>query len=148
MHWRRTAPVQPVGALLLRGMDCVDRAFTALAGKSDLFRSLSLEFGDDWIVVFASVLEGEGDDEPVKILPTLADATPLHEEAKGWWLPVGIVFGVPDHAQAWLCDALCAEHGFAPPVIIAPYFEAEAETADQADIYLIRQPRPFGDFKL
>jgi hypothetical protein len=148
MHWRRTAPVQPVGALLLRGIDCVDRAFTALAGKSDLFRSLTVEYGDDWIVVFASVLAGEGDDEPVKILPTLADAIPLYEEAKSWWLPVGMALGTPYHAQASLREALCAEHGFTPPVIIAPRFEGEAETADHADIYLIRQPRPFGDFQL
>jgi hypothetical protein len=142
MHWRRIASVQLVGALLARGPGCVERTLSQLRQKSILFQSLDVESGEDWIVVFAAFLAR--DSEPVRILPSLPDTIPLYEEATGWWLPVGVALGVPAHAKDALREALSADNRIVPPMIIVPRFLADAQSADQADIYTVQNPRPYG----
>lgn len=140
MHWRRTAPVQAVDALFAAGADAADRLLAGLAGKSALFGALPMARGDDWIILFAGPIPGDVADPPGRILPSLAGMVPLYEEAKGWWLPVGIELAVPVQARDAVRAALCEEHGVMPPALIVPRFDAGAETTRAIDLYLIGAP--------
>lgn len=143
MHWCRTAPVQEVGALIVIGADAVDRVLDTLAFKSALFAALQVDHGADWIAIFAAPLAGPG---PERMLPRLTDAIALYEEAPGWWLPVGTELGEPAHVRSALRQALCDAHDLDPPAIVVPRFTGTATRADQADIYVVRDPRPFSSF--
>ncbi|MES2056101.1 MAG: hypothetical protein V4564_09195 [Pseudomonadota bacterium] len=143
MHWCRTAPVQDVGALIVIGAGVVDRVLDTLAFKSAVFATLQVDHGADWLAVFAVPLAGAGTE---LMLPRLADAIALYEEVPGWWLPVGTEIGVPAHVRPALRRALCDAHDVDPPAIVVPRFTGPAAHADRADIFIVRDPRPFSSF--
>ena len=145
MHWRRTAPVQEVGALIAFGPGVIDRIFESLARKSTLFRDLRIDHGEGWIAIFAAPLEDESGASD-RILPNL-EGTALYEDAPGWWLPVGIELGAPGHARAALRQALANHHDLRSPLIVVPRIDA-SDMTDQADIYAILNPRPLGAYRL
>lgn len=146
MQWRRTAPVQEVGALIASGPGVIDRTLGRLARKSALFRDLRIDHGEGWIAIFAAPLEDESGASD-RILPSL-EGTALYEDAPGWWLPVGIELGVPGHARAALRQALAAHHDLRSRVIVVPRIEEASDTTDQADIYAILNPMPLGAYRL
>jgi len=137
MHWQRTAPVQPVGALFAEGEAVADAA-AMLARKSALFRSLPMARGEDWMILFAGRVPGAGADDPATILPSLPGTRPLYTDAEGWWLPVGVEWQVPAQARGDMRQALVAAHGVAPPLLILPIFAEGADTARTIHLYPIR----------
>jgi hypothetical protein len=140
MRWRRTDPVQTVGALILVGPGAVERLAEALAGKAAAFSSLAVARGEAWAAVFAGPPPEDPGGEP--ILPRITGAEPLYEAEPGWWLPVGLALNAPDHLGPVLWRALGEHYGLAPPAIVAPRLEPGAEDADSADLYLIRHTGP------
>lgn len=142
MHWRRTDPVQAVGAMMAIGPEAVDRLVRGMAGKSPLLRGLPVEHGAGWAVVFAAMIEGEA------VLPRLEGAIALHEAASGWWLPVGCALDAPEHALASLWRSLRDADGVEPPAVIVPRFLPEAVRSDAADVYLLRGRTPFPESTL
>lgn len=146
MHWRRTAPVQDVGALIAFGPGVTERTLAILARKSALFRELRIGHGEDWIAIFAVPLADESG-RPDRILPSL-NSIALYEDAPGWWLPVGVELGVPDHARAALRQSMADRHQIGTPAIVVPRIAEAADIAEQADIYAIIHARPLGDYRL
>ena len=146
MHWRRTAPVQEVGALIAFGPGVIDRILGSLARKSALFQDLRIDHGEGWIAIFAAPLAHESG-TPDRILPSM-EGIPLYEDAPGWWLPVGVELGVPDHARAALRQALADHHGIRSPLIVVPRIAGESDMTDQADIYDILNPVSLGAYRL
>jgi hypothetical protein len=144
MRWRRAEPVQAVGAMIAIDKVAMGRLTEALCGKSPLFHMLPVEHGKDWAVVFAASTGGA----PEPILPRLAGAVPLHEAAKGWWLPIGVELEAPTHVHAALWSALEDRSGVRPPAVVVPRLkDGDASTPD-ADVFLIRDPAPFSDTAL
>lgn len=137
MHWRKTDPLQSVGALFACGDAAVD-AVAALEGKSALFRSLPIARGKDWIILLAGSVPGEESEATAMILPSLPGTLPLHEEAEGWWLPVGVECGVPPQARPALRQALGDAYAVAPPLALIPEFEGAAGTTRRVHVYPIR----------
>lgn len=135
MHWRRVAPVQDVGAQIVIGQSATERVRARLAGKSRLFADLRIDHGDDWIAIFAVLLVDESGGAGA-ILPDLGGLS-LYEEAPGWWLPVGVEAGVPEHARGPLRNAMLALHDLRMPVIVVPRFDTEAAVSNRADLYAI-----------
>jgi hypothetical protein len=150
MHWRRTAPVQEVGALIAFGPGVIDRTLGSLARKSALFRDLRIDHGEDWIAIFAAPLADESGTPagtPDRILPSVG-GIPLYEDAPGWWLPVGVELGVPGHARAALRQALADHHGMTNSLIVVPRITEASDMTDQADIYAILNPVSLGAYRL
>jgi hypothetical protein len=150
MHWRRTAPVQEVGALIAFGPGVIDRTLGSLARKSALFRDLRIDHGEDWIAIFAAPLADESGTPagtPDRILPSV-EGIPLYEDAPGWWLPVGVELGVPGHARAALRQALADHHGMTNSLIVVPRITEASDMTDQADIYAILNPVSLGAYRL
>lgn len=140
MRWRRTDPVQEVGAAILIAPDAADAVTRALAGRPALRGALPVQFGDGWAAVFAAPLaDGPPGD---RLLPRLPAATPLHEAAPGWWLPVGVRLDGPDHAAPALWQGLAAAGGAQPPAIVIPRFQAGETASAEADLYLVPDPAP------
>lgn len=135
MRWRRTDPVQEIGALIVTGPGAAERLAAAMASKSVLFQSLAVEHGRDWAAVFAGPVAGESD----PVLPRLQGATPLYR-TQGWWLPVGVALDAPDHVHAALFAELAAHHRIGLPAILIPRFNGEDESAD---VYPVADPVPF-----
>ena len=75
----------------------------------------------------------------------MAVATPLHEAAKGWWLPVGVELEAPVHAHAALWASLSERCGVAPPAIVVPRLAQGEAPASVADVFLVRDPRLLGE---
>ena len=146
MHWRRTAPVQEVGALIAFGPGVIDRTLGSLARKSALFRDLRIDHGEGWIAIFAAPLADESGILD-RILPSV-EGTALYEDAPGWWLPVGVELDVPGHARAALRQALADHHGMRSPLIVVPRIEEAKDRTDQADIYAILNPLPLAAYRL
>jgi len=146
MHWRRTASVQEVSALIAFGPGVIDRTLGSLARKSALFRDLVIDHGEDWIAIFAAPLADESG-TPDRILPSV-EGTALYEDAPGWWLPVGVELGVPGHARAVLRQALADHHGVRSPLIVVPRIAEASDLTDQADIYAILNPSPLEAYRL
>lgn len=134
MQWRRTDPVQPVGALLAVGTDAVVQAEVQLARKSVLFRQLKQVRGGDWLAYFATKLSS-GEDEGVLALPHINAMRPLYEETQGWWLPVGTEMAVAEILRPDLRQALCAQKRVKPPFILVPRFGSTQTIASVADLY-------------
>jgi hypothetical protein len=145
MHWRRVAPVQNVGAQIVTGRGAVEQVRERLAGKSRLFSELQIDHGDDWIAVFAVPLADESGGADT-ILPDLGGIS-LYEEAPGWWLPVGVEAGAPEHARGSLRDALLAVHDVRMPVILVPRFDGDATRSTQAALYAVGKPVPVGTWR-
>lgn len=140
MHWRRTDPVQTVGALLAVGQATADLMVKDLSRKSQLIQALPFEQGLGWAVVFAAPLGPNRD----LVLPRLEAAIPLYDASNGWWLPVGIELDAPDHARAALWLAM-PDFGARPPAIVVPRMRDASERTNEADVYLVRGPTPFAD---
>jgi len=139
MQWRRTDPVQTVDALIAIGASAVDAMAAALAGKTGVFRTLKVERGEDWAVLFAASVP----DADEAVLPHLAGVTPLYRAARDFWLPVGVAMAVPDHARDMLLRAMLDHYCVAPPAIAVPRFAEGQANSGEADLYLIRDPVPF-----
>lgn len=140
MQWRRTAAVQPVGALIAVGPDAPDRIVAAIAAKSKLFGACRCARGVDWIVLLAATDDnGSGADDG--LLPRIAGVMPLYDSGSGLWLPVGTVLDVPGHAAEAVTDALLERHAGARPAVIIPRFRGE-EAAGEADLYLLSNIAP------
>lgn len=145
MHWRRVPPVQDVGAQIVTGPDAVMQVRARLAAKSILFSELQVDHGDDWVALFAVPLVDEAGGTDA-ILPDIG-ATPLYEEAPGWWLPVGMEIGAPEPARASLRDALMVAHHVQVPLIVVPLFDGEASLSRRADLYAIGKTMPAGEWR-
>lgn len=137
MHWRKTDPLQSVGALFARG-DAAANAVAALEGKSAHFRSLPIARGEDWIILLAGSLSAGEGEAPAMILPSLPGTLPLHEEAQGWWLPVGVECDAPPQARPALRQALGDAYAVAPPLALIPEFDGDANKTRRVHIYPIR----------
>lgn len=146
MHWRRTAPVQEVGALIAFGPGVVDRTLRDLARKSAIFGDLRVDYGEGWIAIFAAALMDESGASD-RILPSV-EGTALYEDAPGWWLPVGVELDVPGHARVPLRQALADHHDMRSPLIVVPRIEEATDRTDQADIYAILNPLPLAAYRL
>ena len=146
MHWRRTAPVQEVGALIVFGPGVIDRTLESLARKSALFRDLRIDHGEGWIAIFAAPLADESGISD-RILPSV-EGTALYEDAPGWWLPVGVELGAPGHVRPALRQALADQHRIRSSLIVVPRIEEAKDRTDQADIYEILNPLPFAAYRL
>jgi hypothetical protein len=144
MHWRRTAAVQPVGALIALGADAPVRILAAMAAKSTLFAVCPFAQGADWIVVLAAT--DAGSDSAEGLLPRLDGTTPLYESTPGLWLPVGTALDVPDHAAEAVTDALLQRHGVTRPAVVIPRFRGSEEAARQADLYVLENMLPIAAF--
>ncbi len=139
MTWRRTDPVQEVGALLAVGPGAAARVATEMAGRPAVLRALEVARGDDWIVVFAGALS-----DPTAagetVLPRLAGAIPLYEESPGWWLPVGVEMTAPTHVHAALRKAMARDNDFDAPVVVVP--RLDGADAEAADVYPVGRRTP------
>ncbi|MBB4098080.1 hypothetical protein [Sphingomonas kyeonggiensis] len=144
MQWRRTDPVQTVDALIAIGASAVDAMAAGLAGKTGVFRTLKVELGDDWAVLFAASVP----DVDEAVLPHLAGVTPLYRAARDFWLPVGVAMAVPDHARDLLLRAMLDHYCVALPAIAVPRFAEGQPNTGEADLYLIRDPVPFSQSAL
>jgi hypothetical protein len=138
MCWRRTDPVQDVGAMILIGPAAFERLASALSGKSALFRGLLVEHNADWAVVFAAPLEGV---DGGSILPRIEGATPLYLAAQQCWLPVGVALDAPDRIAPGLWVRLREQASRETPLVFVPRFR-DGPAADAADVYLVRRPAP------
>lgn len=144
MLWKRTDPVQTVDALIAIGASVVDAMAVAMAGKPGRFRTLRVEVGDDWAALFAAPIP----DAEEAVLPHLAGTRPLYLAARDFWLPVGVAMAVPDHARDPLLRAMFDHYCVAPPAIAVPRFADGQANTREADLYLIREPIPFGQSAL
>ncbi|NEX92581.1 hypothetical protein [Caulobacter sp. 17J65-9] len=140
MRWRRTDPVQEVGAMIAVGAEAAGRLVETLAARPRLAAVLPVAKSADWAVVFAASLPGEQD----RLLPRMGDATPLYEAAPGWWLPVGAVLDAPDHARADLWAGLGEREGLRAPTVCLPRF-GSADITGEADVYLVEHAAPRGE---
>lgn len=143
MRWRRTDPVQTVGALIATGERAVARVAAAMAAKPAAFRALPVEHGEDWIVLFAGAVRLDDAAEPDPLLPRLAGTIALYAAGEGWWLPVGVALAAPDAMHAPLMRAMAEKSGVAAPAVIVPRLSAGVTASDEADVYPIRHPVPF-----
>jgi hypothetical protein len=137
MAWRRTDPVQEIGALILVAEDAARRLAETLRQKPALLAGLKAEHGLGWAALFAAPVGTEGE----VVLPRIAGAIPLHERADGWWFPVGTRLDVPAHVEQPMIAAMAAAHGVRTPAVAIPRFEG-GNRASAADIYPIVDPRP------
>lgn len=122
MKWRRTDPVQNVGASIVRGADAHGRLAAALSRRPAAFGALMVAQGDAWAAVFGAPPAGESE----VVLPRVPGATHLYEVERGWWFPVGLVLDVPDRHAAALLQALATPHGIRPPAILLPHSGTDA----------------------
>lgn len=142
MRWRRTAPVQPVGALIAIGPDAPDRIVEVIAAKSRFFAACRCARGVGWIVVLAATVDsgaGEG------LLPRIEGTTALHDSGSGLWLPVGTILDVPAHAAQAVTDALLERHAGGGPAVMIPRFRG-GEAAREGDLYLLSNMAPLGTY--
>ncbi len=133
MFWRRTDPLQEVGALIVRGGDAAARLARAMAARPVL-GGLTVCVGEEWAAVFGAALDG-GDGA---VLPRVEGAIALYEAIPRWWLPVGVAIDLPDFARDAVMAALAAEHGIRSPVVVIP-----RDGSDEADAYAIQGAVPF-----
>lgn len=145
MLWRRTAPVQEVGAQIICGSDAVQKAIVRLANKSRLFDDVRIDHGDCWIAIFAAALNEQHDTSEL-LLPNLGGIA-LYEDAPGWWLPVGMEVTLPSPARTTMRNGLMSEHDVSVPLIVVPRFDDDATLCDKADIYAIGELMPYGAWR-
>ncbi|HEY5721861.1 MAG TPA: hypothetical protein VIT45_06020 [Allosphingosinicella sp.] len=143
MYWRRTAPVQPVGALIATGAGAPERVAVAVAAKSRLFGACRCASGPNWIVLLAAPAE-PGSASGEELLPSIETMVPLYDSGSSIWLPVGIELDVPGHVAGPLMDALRRRHAIESPAVFVPRFEEGWESAMKADLYLLSDLHPVG----
>jgi hypothetical protein len=139
MAWRRTDPVQTIGALIAIGDAAVDAFVTSMSRKSRLLQSLAVEHGDGWAAIFSGTVPRETG----MVLPRLDGVTALYEIAPRIWLPAGVTIDAPAHVQGALIAAMFDHYDVAPPAIVVPRFGDTAAWTDEADLYVVREPVAF-----
>jgi hypothetical protein len=139
MFWRRTDPVQDVGALFVHGDGAAERLAAALGARLAVLGGLLVAHGEGWATVFAAPF-GE---ERHGVLPRLRGALPLYDAGRGWWFPVGTAIDVPDHVRELLIGALATRYAIDPPAILIPRFTSEIGRSAEADAYVVGRAVPF-----